>query len=91
MTLGQYPSSETSEVGEKHMASVIECVHKKCQKINKRLDLIIQKCFMMNLFSKLYRKVPLVQGRKDEHSSWLQQQGVTCVWLGDSDKRVILS
>ena len=42
--------------GERHMASVIDCVYKWCQEIKERPSLIIQKSFMMSIFSQLDRK-----------------------------------
>ena len=44
--------------GEKHMASAFDCVYLKCQKLKERPALILQKSFMMSIFSKLYTKLP---------------------------------
>ena len=43
---------------EKHMASAFDCVYKKCLLIKQRPKLILQKSFMMSIFSKLYKKLP---------------------------------
>ena len=51
---------------EKHIASAIDCFCKKCQKIKNRPDLILQHMFMMNIFSKLYRKLPELK----EYLNW---------------------
>ena len=40
------------------MAMDMDCVYKKCLLIKERPALILQKSFMMGIFSKLYRKLP---------------------------------
>ena len=52
--------------GENHIASAIDCVYKKCQKIKDSPALIIQHKFMMNIFSKLYRNLPELK----EYLNW---------------------
>ena len=52
--------------GEKHMDSAIDCAYKKCHKIKERPDLILQHTFKMNIFSKLYRKLPELK----EYMNW---------------------
>ena len=44
--------------GDKYMAMAMDCVYKKCLLIKERPALILQKSFMMGIFSKLYRKLP---------------------------------
>ena len=40
------------------MASAFDCVYAKCQKIKERPELVLNKSFMMSVFSKLYKKLP---------------------------------
>ena len=61
--------------GEKHMASAIDCVCKKCQKIKERPALILQESFMMNIFSKLYRKVPELK----DYLDWFRGEKINMV------------
>ena len=49
------------------MACAINCVYKKSLKIKERPDLILQKSFMLSIFSKLYRKLPEFKEYLDWH------------------------
>ena len=43
---------------EKRMVCAIDCVYKKSLKIKEHPALILQKSFMLSIFSNLYRKLP---------------------------------
>ena len=49
------------------MAFAIDCVYKKSLKIKERPALILQKSFMLSIFSKLYRKLPKLKDYLDWH------------------------
>ena len=51
--------------GEKNMACAIDCVYKKSLKIKERPALILQKSFMLSIFSNLYRKLPYLKDYLD--------------------------
>ena len=49
---------EHQKLGEKNMACAINCVYKNSLKIKERPALILQKIFMLSIFSNLYRNLP---------------------------------
>ena len=49
------------------MDFAIDCVYKKSLKIKERPDLILQKSFMLSIFSNLYRKLPELKYYLDWH------------------------
>ena len=53
--------------GEKNMACDIDCVYKKSLKIKERPDLILQKSFMLSIFSNLYRNLSELKDYLDWH------------------------
>ena len=53
--------------GEKNMACAIDCVYKKSLKIKERPALILQKSFMLSIFSNHYRKLSELKDYLDWH------------------------
>ena len=53
--------------GEKNMACAINCVYKKSLNIKERPALILQKSFMLRIFSKLYRNLLELKDYLDWH------------------------
>ena len=53
--------------GENNMACAIDCVYKKSLNIKERQALILQKSFMLSIFSNLYRKLPELKDYLDWH------------------------
>ena len=49
------------------MACAIDCVYKNYLKIKERPDLILQKSYMLSIFSNLYRKLPELKDYLDWH------------------------
>ena len=49
------------------MAGAIDCVYKKYLNIKERPALILQKSFMLSIFSNLYRKLPELKDCLDWH------------------------
>ena len=52
---------------EKNMSCAIDCVYKKSLKFKERPALILQKSFMLGIFSNLYRKLPELKDYLDWH------------------------
>ena len=59
--------------GENNMACAIDCVYKKSLKIKERPALILQKSFMLSIFSNLYRKLPDIEAANHSFASNLRQ------------------
>ena len=71
---------------EKYMASAIECVYRKCQKIKELPALILQQTSTMNILPKLHKKLPEIKeylnwywGEKNESGARFQQRKIVHV------------
>ena len=58
---------ERRKWGEKNMAFAINCFYKNSLKIRDRPALILQKSFILSIFSNLYRKLPELKNYLDWH------------------------